>query len=105
MVKNPLVNAGDSRDTGSVSGLGRSLEKEVATHSSILAWIIPRTKEPAGLQTMGSQRRGHDLRTEHAHIHCFIYFYWSIVALQCCVSPIHSESAIRILMLLLLFSH
>ena len=32
------------------------LEKEVATHSSILAWRIPRTEEPGGLQSMGSQR-------------------------------------------------
>ena len=36
------------------------LEKEMATHSSILAWRIPRTKEPGGLQSMGSQRVGHD---------------------------------------------
>ena len=36
------------------------LEKEMATHSSILAWRIPRTEEPGGLQFMGSQRVGHD---------------------------------------------
>ena len=36
------------------------LEKEMATHSSILAWKIPRTEEPGGLQSMGSQRVGHD---------------------------------------------
>ena len=36
------------------------LEKEMATHSSILAWKIPRTEEPDGLQFMGSQRVGHD---------------------------------------------
>ena len=36
------------------------LEKEMATHSSILAWEIPRTEEPGGLQCMGSQRTGHD---------------------------------------------
>ena len=40
--------------------LSRSLEKEMATHSSILAWRIPWTKEPGGLQSMGSQRVGHD---------------------------------------------
>ena len=34
------------------------LEKEKATHSSILAWKIPRTEEPGGLQSMGSQRVG-----------------------------------------------
>ena len=36
------------------------LEKGMATHSSILAWRIPRTEEPGGLQTMGSQRVGYD---------------------------------------------
>ena len=36
------------------------LEKEMATHSSILAWRIQWTKEPGGLQSMGSQRVGHD---------------------------------------------
>ena len=36
------------------------LEKEMATHSSILAWRIPGTEEPGGLQPMGSQRVGHD---------------------------------------------
>ena len=35
------------------------LEKEMATHFSILAWRIPRTEEPGGLQSMGSQRVGH----------------------------------------------
>ena len=36
------------------------LEKEMATQSSILAWRIPQTEEPGGLQSMGSQRVGHD---------------------------------------------
>ena len=36
------------------------LEKGMATHSSILAWEIPWTEEPDGLQSMGSQRVGHD---------------------------------------------
>ena len=36
------------------------LEKEVAPHSSILAWKIPWTEEPGGLQSMGLQRVGHD---------------------------------------------
>ena len=45
-----------------VPSLGRedSLEKGMATHSSILAWRIPWTEEPGGLQSMGSQRVGHD---------------------------------------------
>ena len=36
------------------------LEKEMATHSSILAWRIPWTEEPGGIQSTGSQRVGHD---------------------------------------------
>ena len=36
------------------------MEKEMATHSSILAWRIPRTAEPGGLLSMGSQRVGHN---------------------------------------------
>ena len=36
------------------------LEKEMGTHSSILAWKIPWTEEPGGLQSMGSRRVGHD---------------------------------------------
>ena len=39
-------------------------EEETATHSSILAWRIPWTEEPGGLQSMVSQRVGHDLATE-----------------------------------------
>ena len=45
-----------------VQSLGREdpLEKEMATHSSILAWRIPWTEEPGGLQSTGLQRVGHD---------------------------------------------
>ena len=46
IVKNPPVNAGDIRDAGSIAGLERSLEKEIATHSDILAWKIPWIEEP-----------------------------------------------------------
>ena len=41
------------------------LEEEMATHSSILAWEIPWTEEPGGLQSRESQRVGHNLATEH----------------------------------------
>ena len=41
-------------------GRGDSLEKGMATHSSTLAWRISWTEEPGGLQSMGSQRLGHD---------------------------------------------
>ena len=46
----------NERDLGLIPGLGRSLEERMATHSSILAWRIPRTGEPGGLQSMGSQK-------------------------------------------------
>ena len=49
VVKNLLDNAGD---VGSIPGSEDPLEKERATHSSILAWEIPWTKEPGGLQFM-----------------------------------------------------
>ena len=39
----------------------------MATQSSILAWRIPRTEEPGGLQSMGLQRVRHDLVAEHTH--------------------------------------
>ena len=57
MVKNPPANAREAKDVqGSITGLGRPpLEKGVTTHSSILAWRIPWTEEPGGLQSMRSQ--------------------------------------------------
>ena len=57
------------------------LEKEIATHSSILAWKIPWTEEPDGLQFMWSQRAGHDGGTQHAHT----MLLWSL-------SVIHTQS-------------
>ena len=58
MVKSPPANAGEVRDTR-VPSLGREdpLEKEMATHSGILAWKIPWTEEPGRLQSIGSQSR------------------------------------------------
>ena len=52
-MKNLLADAGHARDTGSIPGSGRSLEYEMATHSSILAWKIPRTGASDGLLSMG----------------------------------------------------
>jgi len=59
VVKNPPANAGKARDRSSL-GWEDPLEEEVATHSSILAWKIPWTEEPGGLQSMGLQRVGHN---------------------------------------------
>ena len=49
-----------------VRSLGQedSLEKEMTTHSSTLAWVIPWTEEPGRLQSLGLQRAGHDLATK-----------------------------------------
>ena len=57
MVKNP-----PAMQKTQVQSLGREdpLEKEIVTHSSILAWRIPWTEQPGGLQSMGLQRVGHD---------------------------------------------
>ena len=60
MVKNLPASAGDIRDIGLILGLGRSPGKGKATHSSIFAWRIPGMEEPGRLQSMGSQRVGHD---------------------------------------------
>ena len=60
MVKNPPANAGDTGDAGSISGLRRSLEEGMATHSSILAWRISWTEEPGGLWSIGLQKVRHD---------------------------------------------
>ena len=60
MVKKLPANAGDKRyDCG--PWVGKTLlEKEMSTHSSILAWRIPWIEEPGRLQYMGSQRAKHD---------------------------------------------
>jgi len=51
------------------------LEEGMATHSSILAWRIPRTEEPGGLQSMGSQRVRHDWVTNtFTLVQCFLYW-------------------------------
>ena len=53
-VKNPpAMQETHAGDTDLIPGLGRSSGKEMANHSSILAWKIPWTGEPGGLQSMG----------------------------------------------------
>ena len=60
----------EMQETG-VQSLGQEdpLEREMATHSSILAWKIPWIEEPGGIQSMGSQRVGHNWVIEHTHMH------------------------------------
>ena len=66
MVKN-LPAMRDTRDR--FLGGEDSLEKGMATHSSILAWRIPRTEEPARLQSMGSKEMDTTERLTHTHTH------------------------------------
>ena len=61
VIKNLLANAGAEGDMSSIPGSEDPLEKEMATHSSILAQKIPWTEERGKLQSMGSQRIRHDL--------------------------------------------
>ena len=60
MAKNSLANTGGIRNMGSIPGLGRSPEEEMATHCSILARRIPWTKEPGMLQSMRLQSIAHN---------------------------------------------
>ena len=58
VVKNPAANAGDPGDVGSIPGSGRSSEGNGNPFQC--AWLENRTEEPGGLQSMGSQRVGHN---------------------------------------------
>ena len=60
MVKNPPANAGDTRDTGSIPGSGRSPGRGNGNHSNILAWKIPWIEESDKLQSLGPRRVGQD---------------------------------------------
>ena len=60
------------------------LEKEMATHSSTPAWKIPQMEEPARLQSMGSQRLGHDWKTSlhYACLKISLYLKWNNILIQ-----------------------
>ena len=60
VAKNSPANIGNIRDAGTTPGLEDPLEEGMATYYSIVGWRIPWTKEPGGLQSMGSHRVGHD---------------------------------------------
>ena len=60
VVKNLPANAEHTGHVGLIPGLERSVEGGLENYSSILAWEIPWTEEPGRLQSMGSQRIGHD---------------------------------------------
>ena len=57
--KESTCNAGDAGDMGLTLGREDPPEKEMAIHSSVLVWRIPRTEEPVGLQPIGLQKVGH----------------------------------------------
>ena len=76
VVKNLPANAGD---VGLTPGSGRSPEKQMATHSSILNRKSAWTEEPGGLQSTGSQRVGHGWATEHkCTCSCFTGWVWGL---------------------------
>ena len=60
MVKNPSANVGNTGDMGSILGWEDPLEEEMAAHSSILAWKILQAEKADWLQSIGSQRVGHN---------------------------------------------
>ena len=64
-------SACNSRDPGSIPGLGRSPRKGMVTHSSTLAWRIPQTGGPGGLESMGLHRVRHD-RVTYRHKHMLL---------------------------------
>ena len=72
VLKNVPANAGDVRNACWITGLGRCLEEDMATHSSILAWKIQWTEEPGRLQSIGLQKFGHD-RNDLAHVCKYVY--------------------------------
>ena len=78
-----------------VRSLGQEdpLEKEMASHSSILAWEIPWTEEPGGLQSMRLQRVGHDWATHnnsnfYTAAHYLSSLTWIDVGLSLCILPL-----------------
>ena len=80
--KASACNAGDP---GSIPGSEDPLEKEMATHSSTLAWKIPWIEEPCRLQSLGSQRVRHDWVTSLTRLTRYTIY--------CCVSCVLSHSA------------
>ena len=92
-----------SRQKTQVPSLGREdpVEKEMATRSSILAWKIPWTEEPGGLQAIGSHGVGHDQAWTHAYTYTYIYtyvyckysrfhFFFGYSTYSCCYHPFPS---------------
>ena len=81
VVKRPPAHVGDIKDTLWSLGWEDLLEEGKATHSSILPWRMPRTRELDGLQSVGSQRVGHDW-SNLAHTWCCVGLSVSAMALS-----------------------
>ena len=64
-----MESACSAGDLSLIPGRENPLEKEMAAHSSILAWEIPWTEEPRGLQSIGSQELDTALQLNHHHQH------------------------------------
>ena len=71
VLKNPRICV---KDVSLIPGSGRSMEKEMASHFSVLAWENPQTEKSSGLQFKGLQRVGHDFMTKHTQTQSYLYF-------------------------------
>ena len=85
VVKNLPASAGELRDAGPIPGLGRIPGRGQASHSSILAWKTPWTKEPGELQSIGLQRVGHDW-SNLAHACIYVCECVCVQLLQLCLN-------------------
>ena len=76
--KESICNAGATRDTDLIPGLGRPPGGRHGNPSSILPWKIPRTEDPGGLQSIGSHRAGHDWSDSACTHTCSVYVSTSV---------------------------
>ena len=111
VVKNVPANARDIRDAGSIPGSGRSPGGEHGNHSSVLAWGIPRTEEPGGLQSMRLQNRTWLKQLSTQHIPGFVskfffcpsdlFEFWLpriwLFGLECYCSTLKSTESVNML--------
>ena len=81
VVKNPPASAGDIKTWVQSLGQEGTLEEDMATHSSILAWRIPWSEEPGRLQSTGLQRVRHNWSDLLRHmVSMLIWYLWTILA-------------------------
>ena len=80
VVKNLPASAEDKRQQVRSLGQEDPLEKEMATHSSVLAWKIPQTEEPGWLQSIGLQRVRHTLLPSRGGASCLSPWSWPVLS-------------------------